>query len=52
MKKAVRLSDGREFESGTEAAKALGVTKETVNRAAVAGWRVKGLYVRRIGKSR
>jgi hypothetical protein len=48
MSKAVRLSDGREFESGTEAAKALGVTKETVNRAAVAGWRVKGLYVERI----
>jgi hypothetical protein len=49
LKKAVRLSDGREFESGTEAAKALGVRKESVNRAARDGSRVRGLYVERIG---
>jgi hypothetical protein len=49
LRKAVRLSDGREFESGADAAKALGVRKESVNRAARDGSRVRGLYVQRIG---
>jgi hypothetical protein len=52
LRKAVRLSDGREFKSGADAAKALGVTKETVNRAAVAGWQVKGFYVQRTDSNR
>jgi len=46
-KKAVRLSDGRLFESGAAAAKALGVTKEVVNKAAREGRVVKGLRVER-----
>jgi len=33
MKKPLRLSDGRAFESGAAAAKVLGVIKETVNKA-------------------
>jgi len=48
MKKAVRLSDGRLFESGTAAAKALGVTKEVVNKAARNGRLVKGFRVERV----
>jgi hypothetical protein len=49
LRKAVRLSDGRKFESGADAANALGVRKESVNRAARDGSRVRGLYVERIG---
>ena len=48
ISKPVRLSDGRVFKSGTEAARALGVTKETLNKAARSGWLVKGLRVDRI----
>jgi hypothetical protein len=47
LRKPVRLSDGRVFKSGTDAAKALGVRKESVNRAARDGSRVRGLYVHR-----
>jgi hypothetical protein len=52
MKKPVRLSDGREFESGSAAAKVLGVSKETLNRAAREGRQVKGFYVQRIESNR
>lgn len=48
LSKPVRLSDGRVFKSGTDAAKALGVTKETLNRAAREGCRVRGLYAERV----
>jgi hypothetical protein len=48
MRKAVRLSDGREFPSGTAAAEALGVTKEVINKAAREGRLVKGLSVERV----
>ena len=45
MKRPVRLSDGRVFESGAKAAASLGVSKETVNRAVRSGRRVCGLNV-------
>jgi hypothetical protein len=45
IKKSVRLSDGRVFESGTAAAKALGVSKDRINRAARRGGEVNGLRV-------
>jgi predicted nucleic acid-binding Zn-ribbon protein len=48
MRKPLQLSDGRIFESGTAAAKALGVRKETVNKAALNGWKVKGFEVKRV----
>jgi hypothetical protein len=48
MRKPLQLSDGRVFESGTAAAKALGVRKETVNKAALNGWKVKGFEVKRV----
>ena len=48
IKKPVQLSDGRKFESGTAAAKALGVTKETVNKAIRNNWKVKGIGLKRI----
>lgn len=48
MRKPLRLSDGRTFESGTAAAKALGVRKEAVNKAALKGWKVKGFGIKRI----
>ena len=48
MRKPLQLSDGRIFESGTAAAKALGVRKETVNKAAFNGWKVKGFGVKRV----
>lgn len=47
LRKPVRLSDGRVFNSGTEAAKAMGVRKESVNRAARDGSKVRGFYVHR-----
>jgi hypothetical protein len=47
-KKPLRLSDGRMFESGTAAAKILGVRKETVNTAIRNQWKVKGLGIKRI----
>jgi hypothetical protein len=47
-KKPVQLSDGRVFESGTAAAKVLGVIKETVNKAIRNKWKVKGLGIERI----
>ena len=45
MKRPVRLSDGRVFESGAKAAEALGVSKETVNRAVRSGRRFCSLSV-------
>ncbi len=48
LKKPLRLSDGRVFESGTAAAKALGVIKETVNKAVRNRWKVKGFMIKRI----
>jgi hypothetical protein len=48
IKKPVQLSDGRKFESGTAAAKALGVIKETVNKAIRNNWKVKGIGIKRI----
>lgn len=50
LRKPVQLSDGRVFQSGTEAANALGVTKETINKAARNGRQVKGLRVHRINE--
>ena len=47
-KKPLQLSDGRVFESGTAAAKVLGVIKETVNRAVCKKWKVKGFTIKRI----
>jgi hypothetical protein len=47
-KKPVQLSDGRVFESGTAAAKVLGVIKETVNKAVRNRWKVKGFTIKRI----
>jgi hypothetical protein len=47
-KKPVRLSDGRVFESGTAAAKEIGVRKETVNTAIRKKWKVQGLEIERI----
>lgn len=47
-KKPLQLSDGRVFESGTAAAKVLGVTKGTVNKAIHNKWKVKGITMRRI----
>ena len=46
-RKAVQLSDGRIFESGAAAARALGVWKETVNHAVRFGKPVKGFFVSR-----
>lgn len=43
-----QVSDGRKFESGTAAAKALGVRKETMNKAALKEWKVKGFTLKRI----
>ena len=48
MRKPLQLSDGRMFESGTAAAKALGVRKETVNKASLNEWKVKGFGIKRI----
>lgn len=48
MRKPLQLSDGRMFESGTAAAKALGVRKETVNKASLNGWKVRGFGIKRI----
>jgi hypothetical protein len=48
LKKPVQLSDGRVFESGTAAAKVLGVIKETINTAVRNEWKVKGFSVKRI----
>jgi len=48
LSKPVRLSDGRIFKSGTEAALTLGVTKEALNKAARNGGTVKGVSVERI----
>lgn len=48
LSKAVRLSDGRVFKSGADAARALGVAKETINRAAINGRKVKGFGIVRI----
>jgi len=48
IKKPVQLSDGRKFESGTAAARALGVIKETVNKAVRNKWKVKGISLKRI----
>ena len=50
LSKPVRLSDGRVFKSGADAARALGVTKETINKAARWGWQVKGLQVQRVAQ--
>jgi hypothetical protein len=51
LKNPVRLSDGRVFESGTAAARVLGVRKETVNKASLNGWKVKGLGIQRIARN-
>jgi hypothetical protein len=48
LSKPVRLSDGRVFKSGADAARALGVAKETINRAAIDGRKIKGFGVLRI----
>lgn len=48
IKKPVQLSDGRKFESGTAAARALGVIKETVNKAIRNNWKVHGVGLKRI----
>jgi len=45
MRKAVRLSDGRVFESRAKAAEALGVAPYVVNRAARKGGKVSGIWV-------
>jgi DNA-directed RNA polymerase subunit RPC12/RpoP len=47
-KKPLQLSDGRVFESGTAAAKVLGVIKETVNTAVRNKWKVRGFTIKRI----
>ncbi len=47
-KKPLRFSDGRVFESGAAAARAMGVTKEIVNKAIRQRRRLKGLSVERI----
>jgi len=48
LHKKVRLSDGRVFESGTAAAKALGVTKERVNLAIRKGKKIEGYSIERL----
>jgi DNA-directed RNA polymerase subunit RPC12/RpoP len=48
IRRPLQLSDRRMFASGTAAAKALGVRKETVNKAALNGWTVKGFGIKRI----
>jgi len=48
MKRPLRLSDGRVFESGAAAAKVLGVRKDTVNTAIRKNWSVKGFRLERI----
>ena len=48
QRKPVYLSDGRKFPSGAAAAKALGVTKETINKAARSGGSMMGLTVSRL----
>jgi hypothetical protein len=47
-RKPLMCSDGRLFESGTAAARALGVIKEVVNTAVRKGWKVRGLRLERI----
>ena len=47
----VVLSDGREFKNGTEAAKALGVNKTSVNRAISKNGKVQGFNVRKVPTS-
>jgi hypothetical protein len=44
----VRLSDGRVFESGSAAAKALGVSKEIVNRSIAIGKKIQGHSIERL----
>lgn len=48
MRKPVQISDGRVFASGSEAALALGTTKESINKAARYGTKVCGLTIKRI----
>jgi hypothetical protein len=48
LHKSVRLSDGRVFKSGTEAAEALGVRKERVNIAIRRGTIIKGISIVRL----
>ena len=48
LHKKVRLSDGRVFDSGTEAAKAIGVSKERVNLAIRNGKKIKGYAMIRL----
>lgn len=48
LHKKVRLSDGRVFDSGTEAAKAIGVTKERVNLAIRNEKKIKGYAIVRL----
>lgn len=48
LRRPVRLSDGRVFESGVAAARALQVTKEVVNKAARTGKAVSGLTIERL----
>ena len=45
-KRRVVASDGRVFESVTQAAEALGVCRSNIARAALNGWRCRGLNVR------
>lgn len=52
IKKPLQISDGRVFESGSVAAKALGVRKETVNKASLNGWKVKGFGCKRISREK
>lgn len=47
-RKAVRLSDGRVFKSGADAAKALGVSKNTINAAIRRGGSAGGLAAERL----
>lgn len=48
LHKKVRLSDGRVFDSGTEAAKAIGVSKERVNLAIRNEKKIKGYSIVRV----
>ncbi|MEY4597185.1 MAG: hypothetical protein RLZZ506_1611 [Bacteroidota bacterium] len=48
LRRPVRLSDGRVFDSGVAAARALHVSKEVINRAARTGKAVSGVTIERL----